>query len=459
MSENPIIMPMSSFIYECVIGQTAMTRATVRHCRRFLPVMIVLWALAAAPAQVFAGAASANFAAWLEGVRKEALGRGISPGTLDRVLTGLQPIPRVIELDQRQPEFVEAFLDYLDRRVTPARIEEGRRQLQLQHALLTEIKSRYGIPPHILVALWGLETNYGGYLGEYPVPAALATLAFGSRRSQFFREQLFDALAILEAGHVTPEAMRGSWAGAMGHLQFMPSTFIGYAVDADGDGRKDLWRSLPDAFASAANYLRRLGWRGDELWGREVRLPEHFDWELARLDLTKPVSAWSAMGVRQADGSPLPRSELAGAIVMPQGHKGPAFLVYPNFNLIMNWNRSLSYALAVGHLSDRLRGMPELRHGQAARHERVTRQQVVDLQRQLKALGFEPGEADGVIGARTRAALRVFQRSVGLPQDGYPSPEVMARVRDVAANRGLAAADVGTPSGAKVNSPAEAMRP
>lgn len=400
-----------------------------------------LWLLFALPTRAFAESPAPDFAAWLDGVRKEALARGIGQATLDQVLTGLSAIPRVIELDQRQPELVEAFLDYLDRRVTPSRIEEGRRQLEQQRALLEDIERQYGIPPHILVALWGLETNYGGHLGDFPVPAALATLAFDPRRSRFFREQLFDALAILEGGHISPEAMKGSWAGAMGHLQFMPSTYIGYAVDADGDGRKDLWASLPDAFASAANYLRRLGWRSDELWGQEVRVPEGFDWQLARLDVTKPVNAWSALGVTQADGSPLPRSELAGAILLPQGHKGPAFLVYPNFNLILNWNRSLSYALAVGILSDRLRGMPELRQGQAARHERLTRQQVVDLQRQLAALGFEPGEADGVIGARTRTALKAFQRSVGLPQDGYPSPEVLARVQAEAVSRGLAAAD------------------
>jgi membrane-bound lytic murein transglycosylase B len=420
---------------------------------------IALWVLVTPAQQAFAGLPERDFAAWLEGVRREALARGIGPATLDRVLTGLQPIPRVVELDQRQPEFVEPFLDYLDRRVTPARIEEGRRQLQLHHVLLAEIQRHYGIPPHILVALWGLETNYGGYLGDYPVPAALATLAFDPRRSQFFREQLFDALAILEAGHVTPEAMLGSWAGAMGHLQFMPSTFVAYAVDADGDGRKDLWRSLPDAFASAANYLRRMGWRNDEIWGREVRLPAGFDWALARLNLTKPVNAWSAMGVRQADGSPLPRSELAGAILLPQGHKGPAFLVYPNFNLLMNWNRSINYALAVGILADRLRGMPELRLGQEARHERITRQQVVELQRLLAALGFDPGEADGILGARTRNALKAFQGSIGLPQDGYASPEVMARVRALAASRGLATTDLDTVSGAVVSTSGAALSP
>lgn len=437
-------MPVSLWLDELPKRQTAMTDPRTLRRWRLLLLTAVLSIVLIHALPTRAESPERDFTTWLEGVRQEALARGISPATLDRVLTGLQPIPKVMELDQRQPEFVDAFLDYLDRRVTHSRIEEGRRQLEQHRALLAEIERRYGVPPHILVALWGLEINYGSHLGDYPVPAALATLAYDQRRSQFFREQLFAALAILEAGHITPEAMKGSWAGAMGHLQFMPSTFIAYAVDADGDGRKDLWRSLPDAFASAANYLRRLGWRNDEIWGQQVRLPEGFDWELARLDLTKPVNAWSAMGVRQADGSPLPRSELAGAIVAPQGHKGPAFLVYPNFNLIMNWNRSLSYALAMGHLADRLRGLPKLRLGQAARHERVSRQQVVDLQRQLEALGFEAGEADGVIGARTRAALKAFQRSVGLPQDGYPSPEVMARVRAEVASRGLVMTDAGT---------------
>lgn len=436
-----------------------LTAMTTPRCWRWLLPALALSILASTASPVLPATLPADFEKWLEGVRKEALERGISPTTLDRVLTGLKPIPRVIELDRRQPEFAEAFLDYLARRVTPARIEEGRRQLQQQQALLAEIERRYGIPPHILVALWGLETNYGGFLGDYPIPAALATLAFDPRRSRFFREQLFDALAILEAGHVEPEAMKGSWAGAMGHLQFMPSTFQAYAVDADGDGRKDLWRSLADAFASAANYLRRLGWRSDEPWGREVRLPEQFEWTLARLEVTKPVSAWSAMGVTQADGSPLPQSEPPGAILVPQGHKGPAFLVYPNFNLIMNWNRSLIYALAVGHLSDRLRGLPELHEGQAARHERITRQQVVELQRQLAALGFDPGETDGIVGTRTRKALEAFQRSVGLPQDGYPSPAVLAHVRELALSRGWAAAKVGEGNGAGTGTSGSIVRP
>ncbi|MFN3593630.1 MAG: lytic murein transglycosylase [Thiobacillaceae bacterium] len=392
---------------------------------------------ASAQAQTPAGD---DFQSWLAALRTEAIARGIRAETFDRALAGVQPDPRVIELDRCQPEFLEPFLDYLERRVTARRVEEGRRLLNEHRELLAAVQRRYGIPPHVLVAFWGLETNYGGFMGDFAVPVVLATLAFEPRRSQFFRAQLLDALVILDEGHVDVTAMRGSWAGAMGHMQFMPSTFRAYAVDADGDGRKDLWGSLPDAFASAANYLSRLGWRADELWGREVRLPENFDWEQARLSLTRPVSAWAAMGVTQADGSPLPNSNLQGAIVLPQGYKGPAFLVYGNFNIIMNWNRSLSYALAVGLLADRLRGLPGLQNGQAARHPRLTRQQIIELQRQLDALGFEPGEADGIPGGRTRAAIKAFQRQAGLPVDGYTSPELVARVEAQARSRGLISA-------------------
>ena len=404
------------------------------------PSCLVLALLALAANTLAQTAAADDFQIWLTALRQEAIARGIRAETFDRALAGVRPDPRVLELDQRQPEFLEPFLDYLERRLTPRRIEEGRRLLNEHRELLASVERRYGIPPHVLVAFWGLETHYGAFMGDFAVPSALATLAFEPRRSQFFRGQLLDALAILDEGHVEVGAMKGSWAGAMGHMQFMPSTFRAYAVDADGDGRKDLWGSLPDAFASAANYLRRMGWQADEIWGREVRLPANFDWELARLDLTRPVSAWAAMGVTQPDGSPLPNSSQLGAIVLPQGYKGPAFLVYRNFNIIMNWNRSLNYALAVGLLSDRLRGLPGLQNGQAARHTKLTRQQIVELQRQLAALGFEPGEADGISGGRTRAAIRAFQRQAGLPVDGYASPELIARVEAQARSRGLISA-------------------
>ncbi len=370
-----------------------------------------------------------EFQRWVDGVRQEALARGISSQTLDAALAALQPLPEVIELDQRQPEFADTFLRYLDRRVTPERVDQGRELLKKHRKLLARMQKRYGIPPWVLVAFWGLETNYGSLLGTFPVPAALATLAFDPRRSEFYRAQLFDALTLLQAEQIPPQEMRGSWAGAMGQMQFMPSTYLAHAVDADRDGRRDLWNSLPDAFASAANYLRRIGWHPGETWGREVRLPEGFDWGLARPDVQMPVNKWAAMGVMRADGKPLPHSSQSASVLLPQGHKGPAFLVYRNFQAILEWNRSVSYALAVGHLSDRLHGGPALLLGREAEHTRLTREQLMDMQARLNALGYDAGEADGRIGMRSRAAIRLYQRVHGLPEDGYASPELVEWVR------------------------------
>lgn len=342
-------------------------------------------------------------------------------------------MPKLLELDQSQPEHRETFLDYLERRVTPERVDEGRKLMRQHRKLLARLSRRYHIPPSLLIAFWGLETQYGQSLGNFPVPAALATLAFDTRREGFFRAQLLAALDILQAGHVAPAQMTGSWAGAMGHMQFMPSTFQSDAVDADGDGRKDIWRSLPDAFASAAHYLHRLGWREHERWGREVRLPAHFDWRLADADLKRSTAAWRALGVRQADGKPLPKSALKGAILLPQGHSGPAFLVYRNFSAILDWNRAVNYALAVGHLSDRLLWGRPLRTGAGADPRGLSRGEVLELQQLLMQRGCEPGAADGVPGAQSKAAIRRFQGQVGLPADGYPSLALLERLRGDAA--------------------------
>ncbi|MEE8499346.1 MAG: lytic murein transglycosylase, partial [Kiloniellales bacterium] len=293
------------------------------------------------------------FDAWLEGVRREAAAAGISETTIEAALTGLAPIERVLELDRRQPEFTRTFWAYLDRAVTAQRIERGRGLLAQHRGLLERVRRRYNVQPRYLVAFWGLESDFGKNTGGFPVIAALATLAYDARRGAFFRAQLLDALRILDRGHVDPARMQGSWAGAMGQLQFIPSTFMTYAVDFDGDGRRDIWTDLPDVFASAANFLAGIGWRGDELWGREVRLPAGFDWELASLKVRKPIADWQRLGVRRADGSALPRADISGAIVLPAGHQGPAFLVYGNFDKILTWNRSLLYAIAVGYLSDR----------------------------------------------------------------------------------------------------------
>ena len=401
-------------------------------------------ALAAALAFLFvapvfgARAQDAAFDAWLDGVRRDAAAAGISQGTIDAALTGRAPIERVLELDRRQPEFTRTFWSYLERAVTPGRVERGRALMAEHGELLRRIRQRYNVQPSYLVAFWGLESAFGKYTGGYSVIGALATLAYDDRRGAFFRSQLLDALRILDQGHIGVVEMEGSWAGAMGQLQFMPSTFVNYAVDFDGDGRRDIWTDLPDVFASAANYLSSIGWRGDEKWGREVLLPADFDWELASLKLRKPIAEWRRLGVRRADGSALPAADISGAIIVPGGHKGPAFLVYGNFDKILNWNRSLLYAIAVGHLADRIAGLGSLLAARPAKDEPLSRAQVAEMQGLLAALGFDAGEPDGVVGSQTRAALRRFQREANVPPDGYPTPELLASIRRSVADRGQA---------------------
>lgn len=375
-----------------------------------------------------------DFNTWLAEFRQEAGARGISEATL-AALTGLQPLDRVVELDRRQPEFVDTFLNYMAQRINDKRIRKGREAMKVHRDLLRRLHDQYGVPPQYLLAFWGMETSYGANTGGHPVLAALATLAWDTRRASFFRNELMEALAIIDAGHVTPDAMRGSWAGALGQMQFMPSTFNGYAVDADGDGRKDLWGNLPDAFASAANYLGRLGWKANETWGREVRLPENFDWGQARLGNRKPVNAWAALGVRRADGKPLPRSTQEGAIVLPQGYRGPAFLVYDNFERIFAWNRSLNYALAVGHLADRLAGGGTLVAGKGVDNRRLSRSQAMDIQNRLVQEGLYEGNLDGILGSRTRLAIQSYQHQSGLPEDGHPSVALLEHMNASAHGR------------------------
>lgn len=307
----------------------------------------------------FGRAAYANdetqeFPSWLDAVKAEALGKGISQKTLDAAFHDMKLIPRVIELDRRQPEFTLTFDQYLSRVVPQARVEKGRARLAENKEILEQVSKKYGVQPQYLVAFWGIETDFGRVTGGFKVIPALATLAFDGRRSKFFRRELFHALRILEEGHIAPDAMMGSWAGAMGQSQFMPSSFTGYAVDYDGDGRKDIWTTKADVFGSAANYLSRYGWRGDAKWGRAVKLPAGFDSALADKKTKKTVQEWSALGVTNLDGSALPPAELEGMLVQPAGTEGPAYLVYSNYEVILKWNRSHFFAIAVGTLADRI---------------------------------------------------------------------------------------------------------
>lgn len=306
------------------------------------------WVGLALPAQ------AAEFDFWVQELRQEAAKRGISATTFDAALKGVRPNPRVLELDRSQPEFTLTFQEYLDRVVTPKRIETGREMLAKHRDLLREIGQKYGVQPRFILALWGIESDYGRKTGGFPVIEALATLAYDGRRSSFFRKELLAALHILEEKHVTPGAMLGSWAGAMGQCQFMPTSFRAYAVDYDGDGRRDIWTSKADVFASIANYLANYKWRGNQTWGRPVRLPADFDHAVADGKVEKPLEDWQRLGVRRTDGRDLPAAEMSGAIVLPSGADGPAYLVYHNYNAILYWNRSTYFAMAVGHLADQI---------------------------------------------------------------------------------------------------------
>ena len=400
----------------------------------FAPLFIPLKGIAqpqteANPAVNNEPASNQDFQTWLEAVRTEALEKGISKATLDSAFYGISPETRVVELDRHQVEFTQTFWTYLRNSVTEGRVAKGRKMLEKYHDLLYEIYLKYGVPPRYLIAFWGLETNFGDNMGGFHVINTLVTLAYDKRRSDFFREQLIDALQIIDKGHITPDRMIGSWAGAMGHLQFMPSTFLQYAVDYEHDGRKDIWNSLPDAFSSAANYLSEMGWNRGELWGREVRIPSDFDLMLAGFNVEKTVNEWSALGVKRAYNQPLPGSETKGSIILPQGQNGPAFLIYHNFRVILKWNQSINYGISVGHLADRIGGLPQIISGRDAEHPPLSREMVEEMQQLLNLLGFETGMVDGVPGPLTRSAIKAFQKKTMLPPDGYPSPLVLEHLR------------------------------
>jgi membrane-bound lytic murein transglycosylase B len=315
---------------------------------------IVLLALAACAAKQ--PAAADDFSVWLDGVRRDATAEGVPAATVDAALSGVAPLPRVVELDRRQPETTLTFEQYLSRILVPSRIERGRALMAKHGALLRTVEADYGVPAKIVVALWAVESSYGEAMGDYRVVDALATLAYDGRRPDFFRTELIDSLKILGRGRFRSDDLKGSWAGAMGQVQFMPSTYLRYAVDFAHRGQPDIWRDLPDVFASAANYLAELGWRPDLGWGREVRLPAGMDPALIGLPTRRAVADWARLGVRRADGGALPASGIEGSIVTPDGAGGRSFLVYDNFRTIMKWNHSTYFALAIGLLADRIGG-------------------------------------------------------------------------------------------------------
>lgn len=398
-------------------------------------------ASAAAPAKATAAPIpveeNQTFEVWLEDLRAEALSKGITAQTLNRTLPTIALESRVLELDRTQPELAQTVWTYLRRAVNAQRVAKGKALLAQHSALLTRIEGQYGVPAPVLVAFWGMETNYGTNFGGFPVLNALATLAYDARRSKFFRKELFEALAIIQAGHITPDRMIGSWAGAMGNMQFMPSTFRAYAVDGDGDGRIDIWASLPDAFASAAHYLSSVGWNSGEGWGQQIVVPKTFDPALADGDIRKSAPQWQSLGLHRLDGKAVtdvatgaPQGALA--LALPAGIDGPAFLVGGNFRTIMVWNRSVLYALAVGTLSEQIAGGPAIRLDPYPEQRALTRTEMMELQTLLATLGYDPGAADGVIGSRSRGALKAFQAAQGRAADAYPDAEELDALRKAA---------------------------
>lgn len=295
-----------------------------------------------------------GFPAYVETLKAEARAHGISEEAIARAFEDIRFYARAVSADRNQPEFTITLDTYLPRAVPDWKVQQGIRKYAEHRELLEEIGERYGVQPRFIVALWGIETNYGGFTGNFRVVSALATLAYEGRREAFFKRQLMQALEIIDAGHIEPEQMRGSWAGAMGQTQFMPSSFLSYAVDYDGDGKIDIWNSFPDVFASAANYLAQVGWDDSKTWGRQVRLPANFDANLAGLATKKSLSEWQSLGVRRHDGSDLPTRDIQASIIMPDGQNGRIYLAYHNWDVLMRWNRSNYFVVAVGHLADRI---------------------------------------------------------------------------------------------------------
>lgn len=372
-----------------------------------------------------------TFQQWLISFKKKALAKGISTKTINSAFNGVSPNEEILALDSRQAEFFSTFWQYFNRAVSEIRIKKGQELYKKQLPQLTKITKKYGIPAEILVAFLGLETNYGSYTGNRPVIESLATLAYDKRRREFFSAELLSALKLIDKGYVNLVQMKGSWAGAIGQCQFMPSNYLRYAIDADDDGKKDLWNSLPDILNSMGNFLKKLGWQKNQDWAVEVTLPRKFDFSLADGRTEHSLKEWQKLGVGLAASKKIAQNmqQIPAKLVLPSNYQGPAFLVYKNFFIIKKWNNSTKYALAVGYLADRIVGLPPLSKAQPKGDKAISRKQIVELQQLLINKGYKLGDADGVAGSQTRQALRQYQKQHYMPADGYPSYKMLQIIR------------------------------
>ncbi|KAF0229471.1 MAG: lytic murein [Beijerinckiaceae bacterium] len=367
-----------------------------------------------------------DFSGFISRLWPDAQRQGVSRKTFDAAFAGVTPDPSVIALTKKQSEFVKPIWSYLDSAISAARLERGRAAAEQYASVLADLERKYGVDRRAVLGVWGMETNFGSYTGSMDVIRSLASLAWRRYRDDFFRDELLVALRILEEGHVDRKAMRGSWAGAMGQTQFMPSSFMKYAVDYDGDGAKDIWSTVPDALASTANYLASFGWEAGVPWGVEVTLPAGFD--LASATGSREFSTWGDAGVTRASGSALPRKGKA-SLFLPAGIRGPALLISENFRVIKKYNSSDAYALGVAHLGDRLLGGGAIRASWPRNDKRLSLEETKDLQRRLVAMGLPVGKIDGRIGEMSRDSVKKAQIRHGLPADGYPTHTLLARIR------------------------------
>ncbi|MEG5264832.1 lytic murein transglycosylase [Pseudomonas sp. JDS28PS106] len=372
-----------------------------------------------------------TFAEWQTGFRAQALKAGIREEVFDRAFAGVTPDMSVVKADRSQPEFSRPVWEYLDGAISAARVRKGQALLAQYADDLQKIEQQYGVDRQALVAVWGMESNFGGFQGSQSVIRSLATLAYEGRRPGFAQSQLLAALEILQQGDITPDKMLGSWAGAMGQTQFIPTTYNTHAVDFDGDGRRDIWNTPADALASTAHYLQSSGWQRGQPWGFEVVLASGFDYSLADATTRKSLAEWQQLGLKQPDGSAIPvaSSQQQATLLLPAGYRGPAFLVLDNFRAILKYNNSTSYALAISLLSDRFKGAGYVVGSWPRSDLPLSRSERIELQTLLSSRQYDAGAPDGIIGANTRKAIRSAQQSFGWPADGYPTHELLNRLR------------------------------
>jgi membrane-bound lytic murein transglycosylase B len=398
---------------------------------RILSLTLSLLALAA-PAIIglpHRAEAAQTFGQWIERFWPTARAAGIKRETYDRAFKDMTPDPKVIEAANFQPEYKKPIGEYVDRVVSDKRVTGGKQKLEENKALLDILEKRYGVDRTIIVAIWGVESNYGTQPGDMNVIRSLATLAYYNTKAGFARQQLITALKILQRGDISVEAMNGSWAGAMGHTQFIPTTYQSYAVDYDGDGKRNIWNDVPDALASTASYLRHSNWQPGQTWGYEVTLPKGLNPKKYSERTLKSIAAWEKLGIRRVNGEPFPRPGDKAGLYAPAATAGPAFLVLNNFRSILRYNNATSYALGVGHLSDRLKGYGPFVKPWPTDENHLSLDQRVELQKLLVTKGLLVGDTDGIIGPATLEAVKTFQRGKGMPVDGFPSRTILEMLR------------------------------